>query len=151
MKREPLRLANELKTIQEFYEAAVTLSINSSDTEFLADRTLFQRAIGNPITNALTHSPRNGRVEIFGVASKSGMRISVVDSGSGIASEHLPHVFDRLYRGTGARSGSTGHGLGLSIVKSVVEWHGGAVGIQSMAQRGTTVETSWPGSSTDSL
>ena len=155
LKREPLRLSNELKTIQDFYEAAaddagVTLSIISSDTEFLADRTLFQRAIGNLITNALAHTPRNGRVQIFGVASETGIKISVVDSGSGIASEHLPHVFDRLYRGTGARSGSTGHGLGLSIVKSVVELHGGSVGIQSVAQQGTTVEIRWPVNSTDS-
>ena len=156
LRREPLRLSNELKTIQDFYEAAaddagVTLSIISSDTEFMADRTLFQRAIGNIITNALAHTPRNGRVEILGMASETGIKVTVADSGSGIAPEHLPHVFDRLYRGTGARSDSTGHGLGLSIVKSVVELHGGSVGIRSMAQQGTTVETSWPVNSADSL
>ena len=146
---EPLRLGNELKTIQDFYEAAaddagVTLSVISSDTEFMADRTLFQRAIGNLITNALAHTPRKGRVDILGVASETGIKVTVADNGSGIAPEHLPHVFDRLYRGTGARSDATGHGLGLSIVKSVVELHGGSVGIQSAVQQGTSAETNWP-------
>ena len=155
LKREPLRLDNELETIQDFYEAVaddagVTLSVISSDTEFMADRTLFQRAIGNLITNALAHTPQNGRVDILGVVSETGIKVTVADSGSGIAPEHLPHVFDRLYRGAGARSDSTGHGLGLSIVKSVVELHGGSVFIQSVLHHGTKVETIWPVSSVSS-
>lgn len=156
LKREPLRLAEELKTIQDFYEAAaddagISLSVTTSNPEFIADRTLFQRAIGNLITNALDHTPQNGRVEILGVASETGIKITVTDSGCGITPEHLPHVFDRLYRGTGARSGSTGHGLGLAIVKSVVELHGGSVGIQSAVQQGTSVETNWPFDPSSSL
>lgn len=149
LKREPLRLADELKTIRDFYEAAaedagVSLSVTASDAEFVVDRTLFQRAIGNLITNALAHTPRNGRVEIGGMVSEAGIKITVRDSGAGIAPEHLPHVFDRLYRVTNARSGSMGHGLGLSIVKTIVELHGGKVQIQSTEGSGTTIESWWP-------
>ena len=156
LKREPLRLADELHTIQDFYEAAaddagVSLLVTTSDADFMADRTLFQRAIGNLITNALAHTSRNGRVEILGVASETGIKVTVTDSGCGIAPEHLPHVFDRLYRGTGVRSNSVGHGLGLSIVKSVVDLHRGSVDIQSVVHQGTTVETSWPTAPRESL
>ena len=66
------------------------------------------------------------------------------DNGSGIAANDLPFVFDRLYSGGGARTGLSGHGLGLSIVKTIIELHGGSVAITSGEGCGTTVETSWP-------
>jgi two-component system sensor histidine kinase BaeS len=65
--------------------------------------------------------------------------IAVRDSGEGIAPEHLAHVFDRFYKADASRSGSsTGSGLGLSIVKAIVERHGGRVTVASQPGRGTT-------------
>lgn len=147
--REPLQLAEELKTIHEFYEAAaeeagVELSVTSAAVQCCVDRILFQRAIGNLVTNALTHTPRGGRIAICGAAIEFDVKVTVADSGSGIAAEHLPHVFDRLYRATGLHADPAGCGLGLSIVKSIVELHGGKVRIASLVGKGTTVETSWP-------
>lgn len=149
LKREPLCLADELKTIQDFYDAAaddagVSLSVTTSNPEFMADRTLFQRAIGNLITNAIAHTPPDGHIEILGTTIQTGIRVTVIDTGSGIGPEHLPYVFDRLYRGSGARSGAPGYGLGLCIVKTIVELHGGQIEIQSVEGQGTTVDILWP-------
>lgn len=150
LKRESLQLADELKTIQEFYEAAaddanVSLRVTCiPHLEFSVDRTLFQRAIGNLVTNALSHTPPNRHVEICGEANEAGVKVTIKDTGTGIAPEQLPHVFDRLFRGDDGRSGTNGHGLGLSIVKTIVELHGGKVAIQSELGKGTIVETWWP-------
>ena len=151
LNREPLRLADELRTIQEFYEAAaedagVSLSVTTPPIlELTVDRTLFQRAIGNLITNALAHTPAKGRVEIRGENGSTLIKVIVMDTGNGIAAEHLPHVFDRLYRGDESRRTDIGgHGLGLAIVKSIVELHQGSVSIRSEPGKGTLVETNWP-------
>ena len=150
LKCEPLHLAEELKTIQEFYEAVadeagVQLTVTSlPDLVFKADRTLFQRVIGNLITNALAHTPRDGIVSIRGESGGDGIKVIVADTGVGIAADQLPQVFDRLYRGDGGRSATCGHGLGLSIVKSIVELHGGRAAVYSRPDHGTSVETYWP-------
>jgi signal transduction histidine kinase len=62
----------------------------------------------------------------------------VTDNGSGIAPEHVPRVFDRFYRADSSRS-STGTGLGLALVKSIADLHGGTASVQSELGRGTTV------------
>ena len=73
------------------------------------------------------------------------MSVEVVDSGQGIAPEHLPHVFDRFYRADQNRSTTEGHlGLGLSIVKSIAVLHAGSVEIESVVGRGTTVRIRLP-------
>jgi signal transduction histidine kinase len=69
--------------------------------------------------------------------------VAVSDNGSGIAPEHLPRVFDRFYRAEPSR-GSDGAGLGLALVKSIVDLHGGTARIQSEIDRGTTVSLTFP-------
>ena len=69
--------------------------------------------------------------------------MTVSDNGSGIAAEHLPRVFDRFYRAESSRS-SDGAGLGLALVKSIVELHGGSATIQSELNRGTKVGLKFP-------
>ncbi len=65
------------------------------------------------------------------------LEISVADNGRGIASQDLPHVFDRFYRGRSQTSGREGSGLGLAIVKQLVEAHGGKLGVESEPGKGT--------------
>jgi signal transduction histidine kinase len=73
----------------------------------------------------------------------------VADTGCGIPPAHLPHVFDRFYRADQVRSSSAGNvGLGLAIVRSIVELHGGSVQIASEVGRGTRVTMSFPGKMT---
>ena len=150
LNRESLQLDDELRTIQEFYEAAAEeagvqlLVVEQSNLLISADRTFFQRVVGNLITNALAHTPGGGRVEIRSEVSGEMVKVVVSDTGVGIAADQLPHVFDRLYRGAGNHPNAMGHGLGLSIVKSVVELHDGSVSVTSIPDQGTTVETRWP-------
>ena len=67
-----------------------------------------------------------------------GVRITVGDSGSGVAAADLPHIFGRLYRGDSAR-GRGGSGLGLAIARSLVELHGGTIAAESTLGVGTTI------------
>ena len=70
-------------------------------------------------------------------------KLTVSDNGCGIAAEHLPRVFDRFYRAESSRS-SDGAGLGLALVKSIVDLHGGSAKIDSEVGRGTTVKLKFP-------
>lgn len=97
-----------------------------------ADLTLVERVLDNLIENALRYTPRDGRIAISAVAEDGHLRVSVEDTGSGIAPDDLPHIFERFYRG---RNGSShrheGAGLGLAFVKRVIELHGGTVSVAS--------------------
>ena len=84
-----------------------------------------EQALQNLAANALRHTPRGGRVNLRAAFEDERVVVTVNDTGSGIAAEHLPHVFDRFYKVDPARaSEATGSGLGLSIVKAIVERHG---------------------------
>jgi len=87
------------------------------------NRMLVERAIENLVSNAFRYTGRGGRVE-FSLQFDSGQPVLVVaDNGPGIPEEELPYVFDAFYRGTHSRQ-EAGHGLGLTIVKSIVDLHG---------------------------
>src|SRR6266404_6983205 len=106
------------------------------DAEIFADPILFNRAIGNLIDNALRFAPDKGKIRIAIRVRENGVEISVTDNGSGVAPEHLPRVFDRFYRADPSRS-SAGTGLGLALVRSIVDLHGGRATIQSGLGGGT--------------
>jgi two-component system heavy metal sensor histidine kinase CusS len=137
-----------LEKIASFYQALaedrhVALSC-SGDADVFADAILFNRAISNLVDNALRFTGDGGEIRIEIRSAVGGAEVSVRDSGSGISPEHLPHVFDRFYRGDKSRS-SAGTGLGLSLVKSIVDLHHGKVSIESTPGRGTTVTLNFPG------
>ena len=106
---------------------------------FVADEMLFSRAINNLVENAAHHTPSGGTIEI----SVASSEVSVKDDGAGIAPEHLQRVFDRFYRADTSRS-SEGVGLGLALVKSIMDLHGGTARIESEPGRGTTVTLTFP-------
>jgi two-component system sensor histidine kinase MprB len=100
---------------------------------------LLERAAGNLVDNAIKWSPAGGRIEVTlcdGVTT-------VVDQGPGIPPEDQPHVFDRFYRSAAARS-KPGSGLGLSIVRKIVESHGGRAFVQDGPDGGTAAGFSLP-------
>lgn len=149
--RDRIDLARELATISEFYEPLASeagLELSTACDAGLAaevDRALLQRAIGNLVANAIAHTPRGGAVRILARDAGASFSIEVADTGEGIASEHLPHVFDRFYRIDQNRSSAEGNlGLGLAIVKSVAALHGGTVAIESRQGGGTRVTLRLP-------
>jgi two-component system, OmpR family, heavy metal sensor histidine kinase CusS len=115
----------------------------SGEGQIYADPALFERAVGNLVDNALRFTPENGLIEIAVAQHDAGFAVAVSDNGCGIAAEHLPRVFDRFYRAEPSRS-SDGAGLGLALVKSIVDLHGGSARIDSEVNRGTTVTLIFP-------
>jgi two-component system heavy metal sensor histidine kinase CusS len=115
----------------------------SGAAQISADPALFERAVSNLVDNALRFTPDGGEVKIAIASGNDRTEVSVIDNGCGIAREHLPRVFDRFYRTDSSRS-SSGAGLGLALVKSIVNLHGGLARIQSEVNRGTTVTLFFP-------
>ena len=103
------------------------------------DRLRIGEVLSNLLSNALRHTPSGGEVVVTAVATGNGTEFSIADTGSGIAQEQLPHVFDRFSRAPG----SPGVGLGLAIAKSLVEAHGGEIRAESDTT-GTTISFELP-------
>jgi two-component system heavy metal sensor histidine kinase CusS len=144
--RERLDARRELEAVKEFFEAlsdahGVTVTCEG-EAELVADPLLFRRAVTNLLSNALRHTPREGRISLAVQRAGDGsLRIKVADSGCGIAAERLPRICERRYT---TDPGGTQSGLGLSIVKSIVELHGGSLEIASAPGKGTSVLLRFP-------
>ena len=123
-------------------EQQVTLS-STGQGEVYADPVLFGRAVSNLVENALRFTPTGGTIRISITTNTVRAELSVCDSGCGIAVEHIPRIFDRFYRVDPSRS-SQGAGLGLALVKSITELHGGLASVQSEPNRGTIVTLTFP-------
>ena len=102
----------------------------------LADRARLAQAISNLLDNAIRLTPAGGAVTLRASSARDLVEFAVADTGPGIAAEQLPHLFDRFWQGTRERRGSAG--LGLTIVKGVVEAHGGRLFVESKPGEGTT-------------
>jgi two-component system, OmpR family, heavy metal sensor histidine kinase CusS len=126
--------------IAEEQKLAITCT---GDAQFVADKMLFSRAVSNLVENAVRYTPSGGSIEISIDQRDSTSTVVVKDTGAGIAAEHLPRVFDRFYRAESSRS-SDGVGLGLALVKSIMDMHGGSATIESEPGRGTVVTLSFP-------
>lgn len=148
---ERLDVAREIEAVCDFFEASateagVTLCGEASrPIAFPLERALFQRALGNLIANALAHTPPGGRITVSARLDRSGLAVTVSDTGCGMAAEHLPRLFDRFYRVEAPRSPGQGVGLGLAIVRSIAELHGGSVSAESGPGVGTTIALQFPG------
>lgn len=154
LQRELTDLGQELQTVVDYYESSAsdaTLRLQlscPSGIKVNIDRPVFQRAISNLVTNAIAHTPAGGDVRVTVERTDDSYVISVIDSGEGIAPEHLPHVFDRFYRADKVRAASSDRvGLGLAITKSIIELHGGQIDVSSELGQGTTFRIVLPFSS----
>ncbi len=109
---------------------------SGGSTEIKADQTLITRLLINLIDNALKYNNKNGHV-ILTIKKQDGFAVIIVeDDGPGIPEEDIPHIFDRFYQAEKAR-GNQGSGLGLSIVKWIVEAHNGAISVESTKDHGS--------------
>jgi signal transduction histidine kinase len=123
-------------------------TIDPGATALHGDPFRLEQALVNVTANALRHSPDGGRIELKAEPSGAGMvALNVTDWGEGIASEHIPLIFDRFYKARAPSSGLNGgggSGLGLSIVKAIVTRHGGRVSATSTLGQGTTIRLELP-------
>ncbi len=104
------------------------------------DEMRLQQAVVNLFDNAIKYTPRGGQIGIKVGAGEGRAILELKDSGMGISAQALPHIFERFYRspqiGTAAIEGT---GLGLAMVKSIIEAHGGHVSVRSRENEGTQV------------
>ena len=122
-------------------------SLNHPDEDLTADYDRLNQVLSNLISNALRHTPRGGTISVetgSGAGPERSVRIIVKDTGAGIASEELPFIFDRFWRGDKSRSERTHSGLGLAISKQLIHAHGGTIEVQSELGKGTTFTIELP-------
>ncbi len=150
LKREPTDLAPLIQEVVTGFESQATeknihVELSVADVEDInVDPLRIHEVLSNILSNALRYTPHDGKVTIGLTESGSGLErtvmIFVQDSGAGIESTDLPHVFDRFYKS----SDSGGMGLGLSIAKFIVEAHGGKIWAESEMGKGTRISFTLP-------
>lgn len=118
----------------------VRVSLGEEDQATVyGDRDRLKQALLNLVGNAIKYTPSGGEVKLSLEKDENWVRIGVRDTGIGIASEHVPHLFDRFYRIDKARARDAGGaGLGLAIAKSVVDAHNGKITVDSQVGKGST-------------
>ncbi|EFO81953.1 histidine kinase [Oscillochloris trichoides DG-6] len=144
LQRHPCPPAQILAHVAETYRhAAEQAGITISDTvasnlpEVVVDDERLCRALGNLVSNAIRHTPAGGQIELRAEQDGDHLLLQVCDNGEGIPTEHLPNIFERLYRADQARQQAGGSGLGLAIVRSIIEAHGGTLGVESAPGAGS--------------
>jgi signal transduction histidine kinase len=130
------QIVAEEKRIALSAQAAEGLSIE-------ADRIRIQQVLANLVDNAIKYTAVEGRVEVAAFREADYVIIRVLDNGMGIPPEELPRIWERLYRGDKSRS-QKGLGLGLCLVKAVVQAHGGRVEVASQPQAGSVFTVRLP-------
>jgi signal transduction histidine kinase len=147
----PIREAAEraAASVAHKHPKAARLEINIADPALCiyANEGEIVRLLTNLLDNAARYTPADGRITIAARREHDLVRITVTDTGAGIAPEHLVHLGERFYRADASRSRPEGGtGLGLSICKSIVEAHGGTIAFQSIVGVGTMVTVLLPAS-----
>jgi two-component system, OmpR family, heavy metal sensor histidine kinase CusS len=147
----PVRLEDVVREVGEHMQVAarekgVKLVVDLPESyQVTGDAQRLRQLFFNLLDNAIKHTSPDGEVSIYGQSSSGEARVTIADTGIGIPAAHLPHVFERFYRVDPSRSPETdGIGLGLAICRSIVEAHGGHIGINSTVGSGTQVTLSIP-------
>ena len=149
---EPLDMGEVLKRSLDLMSLSakdenVTLDVNIADNLPLlsADRTGMQAVFVNLISNAIKYTPSGGRVTVELNKEGKFLRIKVADTGMGIEKADMGHIFDKFYRIKSEQTRSIGgSGLGLSIVKGIVDAHRGTIHLESEVGKGTMIIVSLP-------
>ncbi|HXE81354.1 MAG TPA: HAMP domain-containing sensor histidine kinase [Vicinamibacterales bacterium] len=151
LRREPVGVAALFERVamrheRELQERGITLArrVDPGAEIVVGDADRLEQALQNLAANALRHTPDGGRIELSAEHRPDGVRLTVRDNGPGIPPAHLPLIFDRFYKADASRRAGpgAGSGLGLSIVKAIVEQHGGTVAARN--DRGAVFELVLP-------
>jgi heavy metal sensor kinase len=148
---DAIRLGDTLRALKVALEPAaekkgITLEWELPEREPLVwgDAEALRRVVLILVDNALKYCERGARVKVRLRGEEQAAEIEVSDNGPGIGAEDLPHVCERFYRADKARTAGGGAGLGLAIAKTIVEAHGGTIGVTAAPGRGTTVRVRAP-------
>lgn len=146
IEKEAIHVNKEIQIVCDYYELLaeqknIALSLRChGDAVIKANAAMFKRMIGNLLANAIHYTNPLGSIHFSITSLETQVRIILSDSGIGIASAHIPKLFDRFYRVDASRANhSGGTGLGLPIVKSIMEIHQGHIEIDSQPGKGTNV------------
>jgi signal transduction histidine kinase len=149
LQRESVRLGDVVERAAELYRdvaeaKGVSLAADAAgDVIVSGDRIRLEQVAANLIDNAVKYTPPGGQVSVDVRPDGARAILRVRDTGPGIPDDELPRIWDRLFRGDSSRA-TRGLGLGLSLVKAVVEAHGGSVSVTSGPDRGSTFTVSLP-------
>jgi signal transduction histidine kinase len=153
MRQDPVDVGALFERVAERHEREVRArgillvrQVRDDASRVTGDPDRLEQAFQNLAANALRHTPDGGTLRLTADRTEAGVRLAVRDSGPGIAPEHLPLIFERFYKVDVSRKATGGSGLGLSIVKAIVEQHGGT--IVAYNENGAVFEITLPGAPT---
>lgn len=134
------RIAEAFQPAANAAEVRLQVSVSADLPHVWVDSERMVQVLGNLVTNALRHTPEDGSVTLTAAPQGDKVALKVTDTGSGIASDDLPKIFDRFYRADPSRtSDGDESGLGLAIARSIVEAHKGTITADSALGHGTTM------------
>ncbi len=144
LRPEPVEVASTLRRVAEGFrargeEAQIAIEVDAPEAlVVVADPERLRQMLGSLVDNAMRHTPAGGAITLAGSAEAGpAVRLHVRDTGTGVAAEDQPHVFERFYQADASRDRARGaSGLGLAIVKAITEAMGGRVGVASTPARG---------------
>jgi PAS domain S-box-containing protein len=143
----PTDLVAEVQTAAESTRAvrpSITVEAPPGPLVVLADRQRFRQVLANLLTNAVKYSPEGSEIVLRVGREDRRARVAVVDRGVGIPGEAIPRLFDRFFRTEGASRQAQGLGLGLFIIRRIVEAHGGRIDVESELGQGSTFSVTLP-------
>lgn len=146
--REPVHVDELLQEAVELYEEVadakqISVTLDAAAVVVLGSRDRLRQAFANLLDNAIKYTAAQGTVTVRAFVDDGNAVVTVADTGVGIATEHLPRIWDRLYRADPSRS-ERGLGLGLSLVRAYVQAHGGRVSATSEPGHGSTFTVRLP-------
>ncbi len=149
---EPFSMAELVQDVTQSFQLRAqqkSIQLNASLEQRLpliyGDIAMMQRVLENLLENGLRHTPEGGRISITVDVDSGQVVVKISDTGCGISGEDVPHIFERFYQRDKIASGdNSGAGLGLSIVKRILELHGSVIKVKSELNHGTTFSFSMP-------
>jgi signal transduction histidine kinase len=148
--KQPMDLRAAIEHVVSTFEAEsmnkkLSIEIKGANTLLLADHSRMKQVIVNLLSNAIKYSMDGCSITIEMFEHNESCGFSIHDNGIGIPKEELPYIFERFYRADKSRNRTTGgSGIGLTIVKSIIQAHGGKVSVMSELGKGSTFTVSLP-------
>ncbi len=124
---------------EQFPKHQFQVVLPEGSVELMVDKEKIEQVLENFLSNAVKYAPEGGLIRVTGELSEEHYQVSIEDPGIGMTREQVEKIFDKFYRADASHTATPGTGLGMSIVKYLVEAHGGKVWVESELGKGTTV------------